>query len=594
MNEGRLLRVDLSKGTVKKETIPEEIRRDYLGGRGMAAKLLWDEVKGVDPLSEGNKIIFATGPLTGHLLPSAGKMVIASKSPLTGGYGDGNIGTLAALHLRKAGYDVLVVEGKAVRPSYLLIEDAEVKVLEAADLWGKDTFVSQDALEAKHGKGIGILLIGPGGENGVRFATVISQKGRAGGRPGMGAVMGSKNLKAVVIKGTGAVPAADEAKLKEMGKKGYADVKGKKDYDFWMRQGTMQAFEWANENACLPAYNYREGVFAFSKEMDGHVLEKLHADRKGCPLCNMQCGHIVLDTEGQRSELDYENVGMLGPNLGIKDLREAALLNRLADEWGLDTISLGSSIGFLMEASERGLIKEKVAWGDVEAARRLVEEIGKGEGLGKLVFEGTLKAAEKLGGGSRKWAMQVKGLEVSAYNCHGCPGMALAFGTCSIGAHHKDAWIISWEVANDRFSYGKEKVAKLIEFQRVRAGFFESATVCRLPWVEVSFGLDWYPEFMEAATGLKRSWEDFYVVGDRIFNLIRAYWFREKKDFGRAWDYPPDRWFEEPQTQGKLKGMTVDRAKYDQMLTWYYELRGWDQNGRPTKETLQRLGLEEP
>ena len=177
------------------------------------------------------------------------------------------------------------------------------------------------------------------------------------------------------------------------------------------------------------------------------LLEKLHAGRKGCPMCNMQCGHIIKDASGQDSELDYENVGMLGPNIGLE--RSAArwrLLNRMADEWGLDTISLGSCIGFLMEASEKGLIPEKIKWGDFEAAQKLVVEIGKGEGLGKLVSRGVKAASEVLGKGSQRWAMHVKGLEISAYNCHACPGMALSFGTSPIGAHHKDAWIISWEI----------------------------------------------------------------------------------------------------------------------------------------------------
>jgi len=590
---GKLLRVNLSNGKVSKEEISDSMKRDFMGGRGFAIKLLWDEVKRVDPLSEKNKIIFSTGPLSGQLLPSSGKMVIASKSPLTGGYGDGNIGTMASVYLKKAGYDVVVVEGKSEKPCYLLIEDESVKIVDASDLWGKNTFEAQDILEKKHGRNSGILLIGPAGENLIRISTVMSQKGRAGGRPGMGAVMGSKNLKAVVIKGTGNVSNFDDNKLRELGKNGYEEIKGKESYDFWMRQGTMQAFEWSNENGCLPTYNFREGVFEFSKELDGYVVEKLHVGRKGCPMCNMQCGHIIKDSSGQDAELDYENVGMLGPNIGIRSLPQAGQLNRMADEWGLDTISLGSCIGFLMEGSEKGLIPEKIKWGDFEAAQKLTVEIGKGEGLGKLVSQGVKAASETLGKGSQKWAMQVKGLEISAYNCHACPGMALAFATSPIGAHHKDAWIISWEIANDRFSYDKSKVEKLIEFQRIRGGFFESATVCRLPWVEVSFGIHWYPEYLEAITGDKRSWEDFYKLGDRIYNLIRAFWIREVSSFGRKWDYPPERWFEEPQSEGKVKGMKVDRKKYEQMLSWYYELRGWDQNGIPLKETLDRLGLKD-
>ena len=588
----RLLRIDLSKGRISKDAISDSMKRDFLGGRGFAIKLLLDDVRDVDPLSEKNKLIFAIGPLSGQMLPSAGKMVIASKSPLTGGYGDGNIGTLASVYVKRAGYDMVVMEGKSEKPCYVLIEDEKVETLDAGDFWGKNTFEAQDLLEKRHGKNSGILLIGPAGENLVRFSTVMSQKGRAGGRPGMGAVMGSKNLKALVIKGTKAVSNFDDAKLKELGKKGYDEIKGKPSYKFWMKQGTMQAFEWANENGCLPTYNFREGTFEFSKEMDGYVLETLHAGRKGCHMCNMQCGHIIKDSSGQQAELDYENIGMLGPNIGIRSLPQAGQLNRMADEWGLDTISLGSCIGFLMEASEKGLIPEKIAWGDFEAAKKLTVDIGRGEGLGKLVSRGVKAASETIGKGSQKWAMHVKGLEASAYNCHGCPGMALAFGTSSIGAHHKDAWIISWEIATDRFSYSREKVEKLIEFQRIRAGFFESATVCRLPWVEVSFGVDWYPQYLEAITGEKRSWEDLYKIGDRVLNLIRAYWKSEAPSFGRKWDYPPERWFEETQSQGKVKGVKVDRQKYEQMLTWYYELRGWDQNGIPRKETLEHLGLK--
>jgi aldehyde:ferredoxin oxidoreductase len=590
---GKMLRVDLSHGRSSAEEIPDGMKRDFLGGRGFAVKLLWDEVKHVDPLSEKNKIIFSTGPLTGQSLPSSGKMVIASKSPLTGGYGDGNIGTLAAVHLRRAGYDGVVVEGKSEKPCYLLVEDEKVKILDGSELWGKNTFEAQDLLEKKHGRNSGILLIGPAGENQIHFSVVMSQKGRAGGRPGLGAVMGSKNLKAVVIKGTGSIQNSDDEKLREFGKKGYEEIKGKENYDFWVRQGTMQVLDWCNENSCLPTFNFREGVFEHSKRLDGYVLEKTKVDRKGCPLCNMQCGNIVNDSSNRPSELDYENVGMLGPNIGMRSLPEVALLNRMADEWGLDTISLGNSIGFLMEASEKKLIPEKIGWGDFERAQKLIVDIGKGEGLGKLVSRGVRKASETLGNGSRRWAMHVKGLEISAYNCHACPGMALSFGTSPIGGSHKDAWVISWEISTDRLSYNKEKVQKLIEFQRIRGGFFECATVCRLPWVEVSFGLDWYPEYLEAVTGSRMGWEDFYKIGDRVYNLIRAYWNREVPQFGRAWDYPPDRWFEEPLSQGKMEGVKLDRQKFDQMLSWYYELRGWDQNGIPTKETLDPLGLGE-
>ncbi|MFQ5891773.1 MAG: aldehyde ferredoxin oxidoreductase family protein, partial [Candidatus Methanofastidiosia archaeon] len=474
---GWILRVNLSNGKISKEPTGE-LKEKCLGGRGFAAKILWDEVRGVDPLSSDNKLIFAVGPLTGLSLPSSGKLVIASKSPLTGGYGDGNIGTFAAVHLRKAGYDVLILEGRASKPSYLRIENEDVEILDATDLWGLNTFESQDKLEERHGKGIGVVLIGPAGENLVRYATVISQKGRAGGRPGMGAVMGSKNLKAIVIRGTKEISIHDKKKLRELGIEGYRDVKGKENYDFWIRQGTMMVFEWCNENSCLPVYNFREGIFEHSKKLDGYMLEEMKTYRKGCPLCNMRCGNVVKDLNGRDSELDYENVGMLGPNLGMDHLNKVAVLNRMADEEGLDTISLGSSIAFLMEASEKKLIEERIEWGDFEMVKGLIEDIAYKRGLGELASEGVKKMAERIGRDSLKFAMHVKGLETSAYNCHVCPGMALAFATSPIGAHHKDAWVISWEISTDRFSYDESKVDKVIEFQRIRGGMFESLTTC--------------------------------------------------------------------------------------------------------------------
>ena len=588
---GKILRVNLSDGRISKEEISEEMRRKFLGGRGFAAKILWDEVSGVDPLSEGNKIVFSTGPLTGLPLPSSGKMVIASKSPLTGGYGDGNIGSMAAVHLRRAGYDVLIVEGRSERPCYIAIHDEKVEILDAREIWGKMTFEAQDSLEAKHGRNVGALLIGPAGENMVGFATVISQRGRAGGRPGMGAVMGSKNLKAVIVKGTGEIPVFDKERLREMGKEGYGEIKAKENFDFWIRQGTMQAFEWCNENSCLPTYNFREGTFQFSKRLDGYALEGVKVDRKGCPLCNMQCGNIIKDAENRDSELDYENVGMLGPNIGMDDLRKVGVLNRMADEYGLDTISLGSCLGFLMEASEKKLIEERIEWGDFDVCKKAIEDTVKKRGFGEIIFEGVRKASERVGGDSRDWAMHVKGLEISAYNCHACPGMALSFGTSPIGAHHKDAWIISWEISTDRFSYSKEKVEKVIELQRLRGGLFESMTTCRLPWVEVDFGLHWYPKYLEAARGTGIAQEEISVLGDRIYTLIRSYWIRENRSWSREMDYPPSRWFEEPLSQGDLKGYTLDRARYDEMLSWYYEMRGWDEIGIPQKETLEDLEL---
>lgn len=591
---GRILRVDLSRAKASVQKYDADLASKYLGGRGFAIKTLWDELEaGVDPLSPNNKLVVAAGPLTGLLGPSLGKLVVAAKSPLTGGYGDGNLGSMAAVHLRRAGYDTVIVEGKAGKPSYLYVEDDTVSVLSADGLWGQTTFEAERRLKEVHGKDVGVLLIGPGGENLVRYATVVSQEGRAGGRPGMGAVMGSKNLKAMVFKGTRDLPLADPEAYRRLVKESYDDIKSRDYYPFWIRQGTMGVVEWCQENSVLPTHNFKEGMFDFHRQMDGYAMEAMKIKQKGCPYCNMVCGNVVMDSEGKDSELDYENVAMLGSNTGIGHLGNISVLNRMADEYGIDTISLGSSIAFAMEATEKKLLDNGIEWGDFDRAKTLVEEIAYRRGLGGLLAEGVMRVAEKLEGGSEKWAMHVKGLETSAYDCHAVPGMALAFATSSIGAHHKEAWIITWEVKTDRLGYTKAKVDKVIEFQRIRGGMFESLVACRLPWIELGFELEWYPRLLKAASGVSIPLDEMlYVIADRIYALVRAFWVRDRGGkWDRMMDYPPVRWFEEPLTVGTYKGTTLNRDRFDELLDLYYQERGWDKRGIPRKSTLEKLGL---
>ncbi len=591
---GKFLRVNLSSGKITTQSFDEDYARKYLGGRGFAAKILWDELKpGIDPLGSENKLVFAIGPLTGMALPSSSKIVVAAKSPLTGGYGDGNLGTKFAVQLRKAGYDGIIVEGKADSPVYIHIKDNDVNILPAVDLWGKGYYEAHEILEKEYGSNAGIVGIGPAGENLVKFAVVRSQEGRAGGRPGMGAVMGSKNLKAIIAEGSHDFPLADPETIKADGKVGYDEVKQASAYEHWMRQGTTMVLAWCNETSTLPVKNFYYGTWDEAKGIDGEMLEKLTIARYGCPRCNMRCGLTIKDENDEESELDYENIGMLGSNLLVSNLTKVGTLNRMADDYGLDTISLGSVIGFAAECSEKGIIDEKIAWGDTEGFKELIKKITFREGIGDLLAEGTRKAAEKLGNGTAHFAMQVKGLEVSAYNCYTTPGMALSFGTSPIGAHHKDAWVISWEVQTGRDSYGPEKAAKVIEFQRIRGGMFESLTTCRFPWIELGFSLDWYPKYLEAATGMKWSLDDLWEIGDRIYALIRAFWVRElQENWTREMDYPPGRWFD-PLPEGPLAGTKLDKEKYDQLLSEYYNQRGWDERGIPTKSALTKLGLED-
>jgi aldehyde:ferredoxin oxidoreductase len=590
---GTFLIVDLTKSCTTTEEYSESFALNFLGGRGFAAKILWDNLRqGTDPLSPENKLIFATGPLTGIGLPNSGKLVIASKSPLTGGYGDGNSGSWAAVNMRKAGYDGIIVEGKSSSPIVVHVKDGLTEFLDASDIWGKSSFIAEEHLRKKSSKLAGIVSIGPAGENLVRFATVVSQEGRAGGRPGMGAVMGSKNLKALVIEGTQPIPLARPEEMKRLAVDGYKELLTKPQYRFWKRQGTMSTVEWCQENSCLPTFNHRQGIFDKAEGISGFTMEKMKVSNRGCPQCNMTCGNVIKDSEGQESELDYENVVMLGSNIGLGNLAQVATLNRLADEFGFDAISLGSTIGFAMEASEKGIISEKIGWGDYETIKKLIDDIANRRGLGSVLADGVRAASGAIGKGSNKWAMHVKGLEVSAYDCHTAPGMALAYGTSSIGAHHKDAWILTWEIKNGRGTYDQAKVDYLIKTQLIRGGAFEALTVCRFPYNSLGFELEWYHKYLSASTGKNVSMDMLNQIGDRILNLIRAFWVREYGDnWNRTLDVPPMRWFNEPLTEGPLKGSVLDLEKYNDLLDIYYQKRGWDKNGVPKKETLENLGL---
>jgi aldehyde:ferredoxin oxidoreductase len=591
---GRFLRIDLTKNIVGLEKYSEDFARRFIGGRGFAIKILWDELKqGTDSLGPDNILIFATGPYTGTVLPNSGKMIVAAKSPLTEGYGDGNLGSRAAPNLRKCGIDAVIIKGKAENPVYLWVNNKKVEIRDASHIWGRNSYETEKKLKEEHGLGCGVLTIGQAGENLSRIATIVSQEGRAGGRPGMGAVMGSKNLKAIVFLGTNEIPSYNPRVVKKLGQEGLKKIPTYDNYSYWKRQGTMATVEWCQKASTLPTRNFSEGVFAFADNIDGNTMETATIKQRGCPNCNMICGNVILDTEGLESELDYENVVMLGSNIGIKDLKEVAKLNRICDELGLDTIGAGNVIGFAMEASQKKLTELDLKFGDFEGAKKFLYDLAYMKGHGASFGLGTKKAADKLGGDSIDWAMQVKGLECSAYDCHFCPGMSLSFGTSPIGAHHKDAWVISWEISSGRREeYGSEKADKVIEFQRIRGGMFESLVACRFPWIELGFELNHYPPYFEAITGIPVTLDDLWRFGDRVYALIRAFWVREfEGKWDRKMDYPPNRWFKEPLKEGPIAGKHLIEDKYDKLLQIYYDKRGWDTRGIPTMKTFIELDL---
>lgn len=594
---GNILRINLTERKVKKESFGEDFAKKWIGGRGFAVKILWDELKpGIDPLGPENKLIVALGPIAGIPAPNTGKTVVAAKSPLTGGYGDGNLGTWVTEQMRKAGYDILIIEGVAEKPVYLYIEDEKVQFLPADEIWGKGSYETQEWLYRKYGKRAGILTIGQGGENKVLYSIIRSLEGRAGGRPGIGAVMGSKNLKAIVIKGSKEIPVADPEGMKKAGRDDLKKVGEIDKKTGWSVQGTTGVLAWCNDVNALPVKNMRKTSHHEAWRIDGERLAQLKVAVYGCPNCTMRCGITILDKEGRYSELDYENVGMLGSDLEIFDYPQMASLNYLCDDFGLDTISSGGVLAFYADAIENGAINGNFRFGDAEKAKELLKKIALRRDEGELLALGTKKIAEKIGKGSEAYAMHVKGLEISAYNCKFVPGMALAYGTSPIGAHHKDAWVIMFELTQtSRESYGEEKARKVIELQRIRGGLFEFIVSCRFPWVEIGWELEHYAKYFNIATGSNWTLEDFWKVADRIYNLIRAFWVREYPDWNRKWDYPPAVWFDPSNAdrEGPIAGKVLEYDKYDSLLDHYYKIRGWDSRGIPKFETFVSTGLEE-
>ncbi|MDH4198327.1 MAG: aldehyde ferredoxin oxidoreductase family protein [Candidatus Aminicenantes bacterium] len=593
---GRILRVNLTTKKVRVDGFDEAFARKWVGGRGFAAKILFDELKpGVDPLGPDNKFVVAVGPIAGIPAPNTGKTVVAAKSPITGGYGDGNLGTRVTEHLRKAGYDALVVEGRAEKPTLLLIEDDKVEFVPVDELWGKGTFETNDWIYARYGKGVGVLNIGQGGENLARYAVVRSLEGRAGGRPGMGAVMGSKRLKAIVVKGSRPIPQANPAAMKKLGQDDLRKVHEIDKQTGWSIQSTNGVLAWCNEVAALPVRNFRLTHHPDAWRIDGERLNDARVATYGCPNCTMRCGITIRDREGHEAEMDYENIGLLGSNLEIFDLDQVGSLNYLCDDYGLDTMSAGATLSFYADAIDRGAVAGDFKFGDAERAKELLRLVSRREGdLGNLLAEGSLRAARRIGRGSEAYAMQVKGLEVAAYNCKFIPGMALAFGVSPIGAHHKESWVITFELKQtSRESYGPEKAQKVIELQRIRGGLFEFIVSCRFPWIELGWGIENYPKYFNAVTGLDWTLDDMWTVADRIYAAIKLFWLREFPDTNRKLDYPPAVWFDPANvdTDGPIAGQHLEYDKYDQLLQHYYDIRGYDQRGVPTKATLERLDL---
>jgi aldehyde:ferredoxin oxidoreductase len=616
---GSILRVDLTRGAVRKEPLSAELAARFIGGRGFVAKLLWDELPpGIDPFDPENVLIAATGPLTGHLLPSSGKTHFGAKSPATGGYADSNLGGHFGPALKYAGYDALVLTGRAAAPSLLVIDDDRVEIRPAAHGWGRGAISLEAELKRELGAEFQILAIGPAGERRVRFACIGHDFGRQAGRTGIGAVMGSKNLKAVAVRGTGGIPVPDAAALLAAGRQAFAAIAAKPGFTAWTPEGTAGITDWCNRVGVFPTRNFRSSHAPDTSRINGRaVIERLKLTDKGCAGCPIPCGKYgrtqtrlgAAHVEGP----EYETIALFGGSCRLPEVEEVAYANHLCDELGLDTISAGAVISWAIECHEKGLLPEArigrpIAFGDLESVAFLLARIAAREGIGGLLAEGVQRAAAAVGGGSEAFAIHVKGLEWSGYETRNAPAMMLAYMTSDVGAHHARAWVLghdlagAWTSVHDLIQSGggagrqpravvrPECARAVIDSQHVRP-LFDALGVCRLPYMELGFETHHYEKLFGLVTGRRLAWEEMLGASERIWNLTRMISAREIPGFGRADDLPPARFYTEPVPDGPNAGCVIAREELERLLDWYYAARGWDANGIPTRETLLRLGL---
>lgn len=601
----RILNIDLTSSSAKEIEFSREFALKYIGGRGFGARLTWDNLTDdMDPMGPDNLVTIAPGPLNGLYIPSSGKTSFSCISPATGIYADSNMGGSFGTEVRLAGLDAISIGGRAKELSYLWIDDDEWEIRKAPHLRGRGATETERILKDDlGGDEVRIASIGPGGENGVVFSTVNADWGRNAGRTGMGAVLGSKNLKAIAVRGSRDLPVADIDRLMEISSRAFEYLMEHTSLEIWQRQGLMTVIDYANTIGFLPTRNFSDAYFPFAGKINGDVMEFKHKiSDSACFACPMACGNICLAKEGRWKGAvcegpEYETAAMFGSNLGMDDLSFILKANQVCDDLGIDTISAGNLIGLVMEACERGMLGrdelgdlENLTWGDQEGAMELARKIAFRDGIGSVLADGT-KGVLGQWPDLQRIAVHVKGLEQSAYDSRVSMCMALAYGTCDIGAHHTRAWPISKELENGQDWGTKEKVDIVMYHQAIRP-LFDMLGVCRLPWIELSIDENLYAEMYSAVVGVEFSLSELLPKSKAIYDLTRA--INVRRGIRRSDDYPPPRTFKDPIQSGPFAGQVADPAIYEKILDKYYERRGWNlETGIPERETLISDGLED-
>lgn len=602
-NQGILLRVNLSTGEIKKEPIAEQVRMDFVGGRGLGVSYLYNELTpGADPLGEQNKLILVTGVLAGTNAQAVSRWMAITKSPLTGAFARSVAGADFGAWLKFAGYDLIIIEGKATKPVYISLTTDSCQIHDAAEIWGKDTVITQEWLRQHHGKDTRIACIGPAGEKLVRYAAIVTDR-RTAARCGTGTVMGSKNLKAVAINAQRNVQLHDPQSFKQLVRKQIQMMQASKAFQHHKEMGTTDNLENTTELGIFPARNSRYGRLNNYQKLTGEEYKKVEIGVFGCYSCAAQCGKVHRVTAGpyagaHSSGPEYESIWAFSGPIENSCLEATVVADQLCDDLGIDTISAGNTIGFAYELYEKGLLTKRdtdgleLKYGNHEAMVALIRKIASREGIGDLLAEGTMRMAARIGKGTEAFAINVKGLELPAYEPRGAKSLGYNYATSNIGGSHgygyapQEIFGSPFPRKVDRFA--EEANADIVIFNQNNGAVGEVGIVC-------VFARGWFPQLFDklliAATGIDKIAEPgfLYLVGERIVNLERA--FNVREGFRREHDKLPQRIINEPLHTRGAPGEGQMIRNLDKFLDKYYQLRGWTPEGIPSSDKLNKLGL---
>ncbi|WP_455463521.1 aldehyde ferredoxin oxidoreductase family protein [Candidatus Hodarchaeum mangrovi] len=618
----KIAHIDLTSKSINIKSVPKSLRKQFLGGRGINMYYLYSLLPaGVNALGPDNVLLIGTGLLTGIPALGAGRCDIAAKSPLTGAIGDSNIGGFFAPELRFAGFDHLIITGKATNPSYIWITNGVVEIRDAIHLWGKDTFETQNLIRSDHNdEQIKSLVIGEAGENLVRYANVRTGMKNAAGRTGMGCIMGSKNLKAIATRGTLDLEFTFPDQLLDY----CSDMNNMITGSRWARAqskwGTLIIYSNTNTTGLIRTRNFQLNRLENGENLEPEVMDEYTIGMSGCYGCSVHCRHRYILKEGPYAPIfgegpEYTSLGAFGTMVDCKKMETILIANHLVNKYGIDTLEIGGIIAWIMELYEKNILSEKMidgldlSWGNEEVIYELIKRISRREGfLGNMLADGFLHSIEKIGKQSEYYAMQIKGMSNLHSDERPTPSLALGIATSTRGADHLrsrpaiDLYGLPEELleeiygapmSSDYTSY--EGKSHMVWWQELLYAVTDSIGTCKFQTVFCAVHAPKFEEFsklIDLATGLKISKPSLMEIGERIVTIERM--FNNREGFTRKDDKLPERFFKEPTPLGFpiVKGKKIEKEKFTKMLDEYYHLHGWNINGIPSKETLRKLGIE--